>query len=99
MRIHQLESNAGGKATRRAAARPAPRPARPTPTRRVTFGVVVGNRGFFPGHLARTGRDEILRALADEGFDAVILGAEDTNYGAVESRDEAKACAALFKAN
>ena len=30
----------------------------------VTFAVIVGNRGFFPGHLARTGRDEILRALA-----------------------------------
>src|ERR1043166_6829934 len=100
MRIHKIESNAGGKAAaRRANAQSAPQAARPTPTRRVTFGVVVGNRGFFPGHLARTGRDEILRALADEGFDAVILGAEDTNYGAVESRDEAKACAALFRAN
>ena len=65
----------------------------------MTFGVIVGNRGFFPGHLARTGREEILRALAEEGFDAVILGAEDTSYGAVESRDEAKACAALFRAN
>ncbi|HEV8216070.1 MAG TPA: hypothetical protein VGP95_09560, partial [Gemmatimonadaceae bacterium] len=40
-----------------------------------------------------------MRALAEEGYDAVILGAEDTNYGAVESRDEAKACAALFRAN
>jgi L-fucose isomerase-like protein len=100
MRLHKLESNAGGKATtKRAASRPAPKAARPTPTRRVTFGVLVGNRGFFPGHLARTGRDEILRALAEEGYDAVILGAEDTNYGAVESRDEAKACAALFRAN
>jgi L-fucose isomerase-like protein len=100
MRIHKIESNAGGKATsRRDQPSPTPRPSRPSPTRRVTFGVLVGNRGFFPGHLARTGRDEILRALAEEGFDAVILGAEDTAYGAVESRDEAKACAALFRAN
>jgi L-fucose isomerase-like protein len=100
MRIHQLESNKGGKAAaKRAAARTKPNPTQATPKRRVTFGVVVGNRGFFPGHLARTGRDEILKALSDEGFDAVILGADDTNYGAVESRDEAKACAALFRAN
>ncbi len=100
MRIHQIESNVGGKAAvPRSSAKAAPQRPKPTPARRVTFGVIVGNRGFFPGHLARTGRDEILRALADEGYDAVILGAEDTNHGAVESRDEAKACAALFRDN
>src|SRR4051794_6020772 len=99
MRIHQIESNVGGKAERRPSAAAPPRPTRLTPTRRVTLGIIVGNRGFFPGHLARTGRDEILKALADEGIEAVILGADDTNYGAVESRDEAKACAALFRAN
>ena len=27
---------------------------------KVTFGVVVGNRGFFPDHLAKTGREEII---------------------------------------
>src|SRR5579862_3506364 len=97
MPLHQLESKKS--AARKAAPKPIPRPARPTPNRRVTFAVVVGNRGFFPGHLARTGREEILRALEEEGYDAVILGAEDTKYGAVESRDEAKACAALFRAN
>ncbi len=26
----------------------------------LTFGIVVGNRGFFPDHLAKTGRDEII---------------------------------------
>jgi len=31
-----------------------------TAQRAMTFGVVVGNRGFFPGHLAKTGRDEII---------------------------------------
>lgn len=98
MRIHKLESNAGGKASatrsRKAAARttPAPRAAR-----RVTLGVIVGNRGFFPGHLAATGRVEMLRALEEEGIDAVIIDAAATNHGAIESRDEAKACAALFR--
>ena len=97
MRIHKLESNVGGKLARRAAAKGKARPAQRPPGRRVTLGVIVGNRGFFPGHLAKTGRDEMLRALADEGYDAVILGAGETNHGAVESRDEAKACAALFR--
>ena len=95
MRIHQLESNAGGKAARKKTAPRAPRPAAPpTP---VTLGLIVGNRGFFPGHLARTGRDEMLHALAAEGFDAVALAPDDTNHGAVESRAEAKACAALLQ--
>ncbi len=32
--------------------------------KQMTFGVIVGNRGFFPDHLAKTGREEILRVLA-----------------------------------
>jgi L-fucose isomerase-like protein len=94
MSLHQLQSNAGGKLV---AAPALARTARPRLTRRVTFGVIVGNRGFFPGHLARTGRDEILQALGEEGYDAVILNADATNYGAVESREEAKLCAELFR--
>src|SRR5690348_8526354 len=102
MRIHQLHSNAGGKA---AASRPAPdaplRPPAPppAPAAPLTFGLLVGNRGFFPGHLAEQGRAELLSVLQKEGFDVVTLGADDTRYGAVESRNEAKACAALFRAN
>ncbi len=98
MRIHKLESNAGGKAgAARAAKKTArPSPARPAP-RRVTLGIIVGNRGFFPGHLASKGREEMLRAFREEGIDAVIIDAAATNHGAIESRDEAKACAALFK--
>ena len=94
MAIYKLQSNVGGKRAAAAAARKAPpqKPVRP-----VTFGVIVGNRGFFPGHLARTGREEMLAALAKEGFNAVALGIEESTHGAVESRDEAKRCAALFK--
>jgi hypothetical protein len=32
-------------------------------TKQMTMGVIVGNRGFFPDHLAKSGRDEILGAL------------------------------------
>lgn len=98
MRIHKIESNVGGKASAARARRAAPRPASAAPSpRRVTLGVIVGNRGFFPGHLAATGRVEMLRALEEEGIDAVIIDAAATNHGAIESRDEAKACAALFR--
>ncbi|MEP6766991.1 MAG: hypothetical protein ABJB66_21925, partial [Gemmatimonadaceae bacterium] len=98
MSIHQIQSNVGGKlAADRVAADALPKRARTRPTKRVTFGVIVGNRGFFPGHLAREGRDEILRTLEAAGYGAVIVGAEETGYGAIESRDEAKLCANLFK--
>ncbi len=65
--------------------------------RRMTFGVIVGNRGFFPGHLAQSGRSEMLAALERDGYDTVALGPEDSKHGAVETRAEARACAELFR--
>jgi L-fucose isomerase-like protein len=65
----------------------------------MTFGVVVGNRGFFPGHLASSGREEMIAALGAAGFGAVCLTPDESRHGAVESRAEAKACAELFRKN
>ena len=64
-----------------------------------TFGVIVGNRGFFPDHLAKTGREEIIAALKAAGHKAIVLSPEESKYGAVETRAEAKACAELFQKN
>ena len=61
-----------------------------------TLGVIVGNRGFFPDHLCETGREEVLRVLAEEGIEAVILSAEDTPFGSVTTLQDAQKCAALF---
>jgi L-fucose isomerase-like protein len=63
-----------------------------------TFGVIVGNRGFFPDHLAKSGHDEIVRVLEAAGHGVVILSAADTKHGAVETRQDARKCAALFDA-
>ena len=63
------------------------------------FGVIVGNRGFFPGHLCETGRKTILKVLAEAGIDTVILPLEATRYGAVESLADARKCADLFRAH
>jgi L-fucose isomerase-like protein len=65
--------------------------------KRMTMGVVVGNRGFFPDHLAKTGREEIIRVLQEADMDVVVLGPEQSKYGAVETYDEAQRCAQLFK--
>jgi L-fucose isomerase-like protein len=69
------------------------------PTKKMTMGVIVGNRGFFPDHLAKTGREEIIAALQRAGMDAVVLSPEESKYGAVESREDTRRCADLFKKN
>jgi L-fucose isomerase-like protein len=97
MPLHKLQSNVRGKAVAKRARAAARRAAARKPTRRVTLGVIVGNRGFFPGHLAATGRSEMLDALKAEGIDAVIVNRTATNHGAIESRAEAKLCAELFR--
>ena len=65
--------------------------------RKQTFGIIVGNRGFFPDHLAKTGREEMIAALQNGGYHSVVLSPEDSKHGAVEARPEAAKCAALFK--
>ncbi len=63
----------------------------------ITYGVIVGNRGFFPSHLCETGRATILKVLEQEGIKAVALSPEDTTYGSIESLTDAQKCADLFK--
>jgi L-fucose isomerase-like protein len=65
---------------------------------RMTMGLIVGNRGFFPDHLAKSGREEMLQVLQAAGMDAVVLDPEQSKHGAVETHEEAKRCAALFRA-
>jgi L-fucose isomerase-like protein len=62
-----------------------------------SLGVIVGNRGFFPDHLCDTGRKTILKVLAEEGINAVILPETVGKFGTIESLSEAQQCADLFK--
>jgi L-fucose isomerase-like protein len=65
----------------------------------VTLGVIVGNRGFFPSHLCEEGRAIILKVLEEEGIQAVAISPDETPYGSVESLEEARKLAELFKAH
>ena len=65
--------------------------------KQMTFGVIVGNRGFFPDHLAKTGREEILRVLAADGIRTIALTPEESKFGAVETPTEARLCGDLFR--
>ncbi len=67
--------------------------------RGITFGVIVGNRGFFPDHLAKSGREEMISVLENAGYGVIALGTQDSKHGAVETRAEAGRCADLFRKN
>ncbi|MHC4714647.1 MAG: hypothetical protein ACYTAN_15495 [Planctomycetota bacterium] len=66
--------------------------------RKTTFGVIVGNRGFFPDHLIKTGHAKIRKVLREAGYRSVVLGVKDTKHGSVENHADAKKCAELFAA-
>ncbi len=67
--------------------------------RKMMLGMIVGNRGFFPDHLARSGHQEMKAALEAAGVSVVALTEADSKYGAVETRQEAAKCAGLFAKN
>jgi L-fucose isomerase-like protein len=81
----------------------------PTPNgRRTKLGLIVGNRGFFPDHLAASGREEMIRVLEEANVEVIAptpkgsntdptLIANESKFGAVETFEEAKGCAELFK--
>ena len=68
-------------------------------TKPLTLGMIVGNRGFFPAHLCDSGRKTMLKVLAEEGINVIALTPEETRYGSIESIEEARRCADLFRAH
>ena len=62
-----------------------------------TFGLLVGNRGFFPDALAKEGHASVSKQLKALGYGVVALSPKDTKFGCVETWEDAKKCAALFR--
>jgi len=63
---------------------------------KATLGLIVGNRGFFPDYLCKSGREAVLGVLEEEGIKAIALTPEDTTFGSIESLSDAEKCALLF---
>ncbi len=61
------------------------------------FGLVVTTRGFFNPKLAQVGREQLMQKLDSMGYEYVVLSVEDTQYGCVETYEDAEKCANLFK--
>jgi len=64
--------------------------------KQITFGLIVGTRGFFNPKLAQEGRRQLVKKLQSLGYASVILPEKATPNGAIESLDDARKCAALF---
>lgn len=55
-----------------------------------TFALYFGNRGFMPAELISGARADMLKAVTDAGYNALVMDEKATRYGAVETRDEGK---------
>ncbi len=65
--------------------------------KKMTFALCFGNRGFMPGELILGARDDMVKAVTDAGYDYIIMDADATRYGAVETRDEGRLYARWLK--
>ena len=68
---------------------------------RMCFGIIIGTRAYFNSELAKDVRKNLLRKLADEGYDYVILPEDATPTGSssIETREDGLKCAELFRQN
>ena len=68
---------------------------------RMCFGIIIGTRAYFNSELHKDVRKQLLRTLADEGYDYVILPEDATPTGSssIETREDGLKCAELFRQN
>lgn len=68
---------------------------------RMCFGIIIGTRAYFNSELAKDVRKQLLKTLADEGYDYVILPEDATPTGSssIETREDGLKCGELFRQN
>ena len=65
---------------------------------RMTLGVIVGNRDFFPDHLVTEARRDLAALFGEMDLEPVWVGEAETKLGSVETWAHAQRCADLFRA-
>jgi L-fucose isomerase-like protein len=63
------------------------------------FALFFGNRGFFPASLQAEARAQLPQALTDMGYEVLMLNAQATRYGAVETAAEGEVFANFLREN
>jgi L-fucose isomerase-like protein len=66
---------------------------------KTTFALFFGNRGFFPASLIAEAREELPRVLREQGHDVLMLEADATRFGAVETSREGEVFASFLQDN
>lgn len=66
---------------------------------KTTFALFFGNRGFFPASHIANAREEMKRELNALGHEVLMLDADATRYGAVETPAEGEVYANFLRAN
>jgi L-fucose isomerase-like protein len=69
------------------------------PNHKSTLALFFGNRGFFPASLIAQAREDLARVLHAQGHDVLMLDANATRYGAVETTREGEIYARFLHAN
>ena len=67
--------------------------------RKSRFALYLGNRGFFPGSLMESARRELSARLEGLGHSVVMMDAEATRFGAVETPAEGEVYARFLEVN
>ena len=64
---------------------------------KTNFALFLGNRGFFPGELLFSAREEMTRALERNGYGVLAPDASLTRFGGVETIEEGKLYAQFLR--
>lgn len=64
-----------------------------------TFALCFCNRGFMPGELICDARDDMVKAVTEAGYDYIMMDADETRFGGVETREEGEKYAKWLKEN
>ena len=62
-----------------------------------SIGVIVGNRDFFPDKLVSEALEDIRKLFDELGLEVVMLDPKDSKLGGVETHEDARKCAELFR--
>ena len=65
--------------------------------KKISLGIIIGNREFFPDHLVSEARNDIMNLFDKLKINPIILSNEDTKLGGVETFKDAEKCANLFR--
>ncbi|MDP4276001.1 MAG: fucose isomerase [Bacteroidota bacterium] len=67
--------------------------------KQLTFGIIIGTRNYFNSALAADVRATVLAQITAQGYNYIILDEAETETGSIETREDGKKCARLFRSH